>query len=62
MYVLQSDTHRAHGDPEILETGEKVEKVVWSEGQLGRLYTMGDKAQCSNGQCRGQGRGGKGTT
>jgi hypothetical protein len=32
--VLQTDTHRTHGNGQVFEAGEKVEEVVRGEGQF----------------------------
>ena len=40
MDILQSNAHRAHGDGKILESGEKIEEMVWGKCKFSRFDTL----------------------
>lgn len=62
--ILQPDIHRANRNGQVLEPGEEVEQVVWSEGEFGRLDVLRGELECPEGQgrCQRQGGGGEGGT
>lgn len=61
MDVLQSNIHGAHGNREVLEAGEQVEKMVGGQGELGRLQGLRRKLERTEGQRRCQGGRGERT-
>lgn len=60
MQILQTNLHGSNRDSKVLETGEKIEKVVGSQGQLGRFDIVRGKAKIPKRERRSQGARGRG--
>lgn len=58
--ILQANLHGSDGNSKVLETGEKIEKVVRGQGQLGRLDIVRGEAKVAKRECRSQGARGRG--